>query len=330
MSSCTDITKYKFDPRGVKPQPAPLDGQTASLKKSSNLVIGPPICHVKAESREIVQMLGRFGYVIDKEFNGRRGFFSFKGYHVLRPSQYVTIKVSNINPNKTSKRVFNFVSSEIAILKLFKRLPSKWRDRFPQLLDAIFNGDYVIMVLKYIEGIDMYEYISLFQGARAPPEKVKDIISQLAQLIEVLHNAKIVHRDIKLENVLIYNGIVYLIDFGFSRTVGDGQNGTCLCSRHCGSVHYVAPELVLGKLYDGFKSDVWSLGVLAFAMHEGRFPFDDKWGNTRNVMDYICRNSPHYKFSYRVKAKVIIMRMLDKNPSNRASIHSVVTFFASY
>lgn len=86
--------------------------------------------------------------------------------------------------------------------------------------------------------------------------------------MEYLHSKNVAHRDLKLENILVENdGKVKLIDFGFS-----------VCSDKklrifCGTPSYMAPEIILRKDYFGPPTDIWSLGVLLYAMLCGKFPF---------------------------------------------------------
>ena len=79
-----------------------------------------------------------------------------------------------------------------------------------------------------------------------------------------------VHRDIKLENLLLdERGCIQIIDFGLAAVWSPGK----MLRMHCGSPSYAAPEIVARKLYEGAPVDVWSLGVVLFAMLCGRLPF---------------------------------------------------------
>jgi MAP/microtubule affinity-regulating kinase len=97
------------------------------------------------------------------------------------------------------------------------------------------------------------------------------IFKQVAEGVAYLHQQNIVHRDIKLDNILVEEStrMVKLIDFGFSVVVAGGQR----LKVFCGTPSYMSPEIVRKNEYDGKPVDVWALGVLLFVLLTGTFPF---------------------------------------------------------
>ena len=94
--------------------------------------------------------------------------------------------------------------------------------------------------------------------------------------IEYLGKLKVVHRDIKPENLIILeNGTIKLVDFGLSNIYFDNN----LLSTACGSPCYAAPEMVKGQQYSGLSVDIWSSGVVLYAMLCGALPFEDEDNN---------------------------------------------------
>ena len=90
----------------------------------------------------------------------------------------------------------------------------------------------------------------------------------LAEAVAYLHREKISHRDLKLSNVLIdKTQKIKLIDFGFAENTGG------MLREFCGTLSYMAPELIEKKEYLGAKADIWSLGVILFRLVSGKFPF---------------------------------------------------------
>ena len=105
---------------------------------------------------------------------------------------------------------------------------------------------------------------------RINEDQAKLIFRQIAEGVAYLHGEKIVHRDLKLENILISDDkIIKIIDFGFSTSV----KGDKKLQFSCGTPHYMSPELAQKKDYLGPPADIWALGVLLFIMLTGKLPF---------------------------------------------------------
>ena len=91
--------------------------------------------------------------------------------------------------------------------------------------------------------------------------------------IEYCHNNLVSHRDLKPENILITeNNVVKIADFGLSNLMKDGK----YLKTSCGSPNYAAPEVISGKPYCGADADVWSCGVILYALLAGYLPFDEE------------------------------------------------------
>ncbi|EAW14305.1 putative protein kinase [Aspergillus clavatus NRRL 1] len=145
-----------------------------------------------------------------------------------------------------------------------------------------------LLVLDYCPGGDLFDVAS---SAVKPmtPQLIRRIFAELVDAVRYLHGMYIVHRDIKLENVLVTlpidalqkvgdwrtydRAIVTLSDLGLSRRIPEPPESPMLQTR-CGSEDYAAPEILMGQPYDGRSTDAWALGVLLYAMMENRLPFD--------------------------------------------------------
>ena len=87
-----------------------------------------------------------------------------------------------------------------------------------------------------------------------------------------IHRLGVCHRDLKPENLLIdYNGQLKMVDFGLSNLYEPGQT----LKTACGSPCYAAPEMIAGNRYHGLQSDIWSIGVVLYAMLCGYLPYED-------------------------------------------------------
>lgn len=151
-----------------------------------------------------------------------------------------------------------------------------------------FNTDpnRALMVLPYCAGGDLFHFAAQY-GKRLSASLIQRIFAEVSMATAYLHTRNLVHRDIKLENVLLTlpstellnlsrpegypHPLVTLTDFGLSRKI-DPENPEL--TTRCGSEDYVSPELVMGQPYDGRETDTWAMGVVLYCLLEGRLPFD--------------------------------------------------------
>ncbi|GLI80349.1 hypothetical protein PoHVEF18_008703 [Penicillium ochrochloron] len=163
-----------------------------------------------------------------------------------------------------------------------------------------------LLVLDYCPGGDLFEFAT--SGHRPmSPGLIRRIFAELMDAVRYLHSNYIVHRDIKLENVLLTmpipamesvtdwrtydRAVVTLSDLGLSRRIPEPPESPLLQTR-CGSEDYAAPEILMGQPYDGRATDAWALGVLLYAIMENRLPFDVLPG-TRGDPAKLRARTPH-------------------------------------
>ena len=136
-----------------------------------------------------------------------------------------------------------------------------------------------------------------------------------------VHNLSCVHRDLKLENILLdRNENVKLVDFGFTR---EYEGKASYLQTFCGTVCYSAPEMLKGEKYAGEKVDVWSLGIILYALLTGELPFDDDDDMVTKHKIRTCE--PKYPDRLPLDAKMLIVQLLSKRPLMRPTIGDILT-----
>ncbi|KAL9558664.1 hypothetical protein MBANPS3_000801 [Mucor bainieri] len=176
-------------------------------------------------------------------------------------------------------------------------------------------------------GGELFEYI--FRHRYLKEQEACRLFSQLVSSVHYMHKKNIVHRDLKLENILLdRHGNLIVTDFGFANQFTPKTGD--LMSTSCGSPVYAAPELVMtGRLYAGTGVDIWSCGIILYAMLCGYLPFDDdaKNPNGENIgrlYRYIMAHKPKYPYYLSDHARDIIGKMLLPDPSERCKIQDIM------
>lgn len=167
-------------------------------------------------------------------------------------------------------------------------------------------------------GDELYNY--LLKNGALPVVKVQKIFAQLVGAVAYIHSKSCVHRDLKLENVLLdKNENVKLCDFGFTREYEGKSN---YLQTFCGTVCYSAPEMLKGEKYAGEKVDVWSLGIILFALLAGELPFDQD--DDQGTKEKILKEEPKYPETMTDHAKNLITKLLSKRPLLRPSLADIL------
>ncbi|VDL71018.1 unnamed protein product [Nippostrongylus brasiliensis] len=175
----------------------------------------------------------------------------------------------------------------------------------------------IYIVTQYCSGGELFEI--LIERGRTAEDEARRWFGQIASAVAYLHHKGIVHRDLKAENILLdKNSNIKIIDFGFSNTQAPSQ----LLRTWCGSPPYAAPELLLGKEYDGLKADIWSLGVILYILVTGGFPFPGD--NVENLKRAVLSCQMKIPYWVSVECADLIKKMLVFNPFKRSGINAVM------
>lgn len=186
---------------------------------------------------------------------------------------------------------------------------------FYEVLD---DKDNFYISMELIENENLLDYINNNQGLGE--QQARRVFSQLVAVLEYLHVEKrVMHRDLKAENVLLdknYN--VRLVDFGLSKAFS--KNDPFLQTT-CGSPAYVAPEIIKEKPYTS-AADIWSLGVLLYAMVAGHLPFNGD--NISMMLQEILNSKPQIPKSLSPNLRELISRLLIKEPGARITLQQII------
>ncbi|KZF21706.1 kinase-like protein [Xylona heveae TC161] len=207
---------------------------------------------------------------------------------IIGSRKLVAVKIIGHGPagGADEARIETSLQRELEILKSIHH-PS-----LIHLLAYRVTAERAILVLNYCPGGDLFDLAAQKIELLVPP-LIRRIFAELVAAVRYLHSQWIVHRDIKLENVLLNIDlallqpskdwqtfpapVVTLTDLGLSRRIPMPPESPLLQTR-CGSEDYASPELMMGQPYDGRASDAWALGVLLYTLMEGRLPFDARPG----------------------------------------------------
>lgn len=183
--------------------------------------------------------------------------------------------------------------------------------------EAIMYGNRVFLVMEHCSNGDLRRYIN--KNGPLNESHARDYFGQICLGIKKMHSLDLVHRDIKLENILIDSNFVLKVgDLGCARRQMDKRLNTIT-----GSYAYGAPEVVRGDRYDGKKADVWSLGIILFAMVQGKLPYTDK-GSLKQMLKKRSK-PPKYPSHLSASCRELLSGMLCFEPSVRLTIEEVIS-----
>ncbi|CAF1341967.1 unnamed protein product [Adineta steineri] len=205
----------------------------------------------------------RIGHYILNETLGTGSFGKVKkAYHQLTRH---TVAIKIVNRTKIKQLdVVGKIRREIQNLRLFRH------PHIIKLYQVISTPTDIFMVMEYVSGGELFDYI--VKKGKLTEAEARPFFQQIISGVDYCHRHMVVHRDLKPENLLLDDAShVKIADFGLSNMMKDGE----LLKTSCGSPNYAAPEVVSGELYAGQEVDIWSCGVILYALLTGTLPFDD-------------------------------------------------------
>uniref|UniRef100_A0A7N8XU91 Serine/threonine-protein kinase BRSK2-like n=1 Tax=Mastacembelus armatus TaxID=205130 RepID=A0A7N8XU91_9TELE len=229
------------------------------------------------------------------------------GIHCIT-GQKVAIKI--VNREKLSESVLMKVEREIAILKLIEH------PHVLKLYDVYENNKYLYLVLEHVSGGELFDY--LVKKGRLTPKEARKFFRQIISALDFCHSHSICHRDLKPENLLLdEKNNIRIADFGMASL----QVGDSLLETSCGSPHYACPEVIRGEKYDGRRADVWSCGVILFALLVGALPFDHD--NLRQLLEKVKSGVFHMPHFIPPDCQSLLKGMIEVNPEKRLTLEAI-------
>ncbi|GME51068.1 hypothetical protein GTA08_BOTSDO05498 [Neofusicoccum parvum] len=184
--------------------------------------------------------------------------------------------------------------------------------------DVVRTHYHWYMLCEYVNGGQMLDYI--ISHGRLKEKQARKFARQIASALDYCHRNSIVHRDLKIENILISKtGDIKIIDFGLSNLFSPRSQ----LKTFCGSLYFAAPELLQAKQYTGPEVDVWSFGIVLYVLVCGKVPFDDQ--SMPQLHAKIKKGHVEYPPWLTAECKNLISRMLVTDPKQRAGLPEIMT-----
>lgn len=229
-------------------------------------------------------------------------------------NQYDGYKVAVKILNKTKIKnldVEGKILREIRNLKLFRH------PHIIKLYQVMSTPTDIFMIMEYVSGGELFDYI--VKNGRLCESEARRFFQQIVSGVDYCHRHMVVHRDLKPENLLLDKNLnVKIADFGLSNMMMDGE----FLKTSCGSPNYASPEIISGRLYAGPEIDIWSCGVILYALLCGTLPFDDE--HVPSLFKKI-RSGIFEKPDYLNRSVVdLLEHMLNTDPIRRATMVDII------
>ncbi|GLC39018.1 hypothetical protein PLESTM_000827500 [Pleodorina starrii] len=241
------------------------------------------------DNYHVIELIGEGSF--GKVYKGRR-----------KCTGQITAMKFILKQGKSEKDIKN-LRQEIEILRQLRH------ENIIQMLDAFETKTEFCVVMEYAQG-ELFEILEDDQNL--PEDVVRSIAKQLVRALHYLHTNRIIHRDMKPQNILIgSNGVVKLCDFGFARAM---SCNTMVLTSIKGTPLYMAPELVQEQPYN-HTVDLWSLGVILFELHVGQPPFYTN--SIYSLIHHIVKDPVKFPNNITPEFKSFLKGLLNKKPQDR-------------
>ena len=253
------------------------------------------------------------------------------GLNILT-GRVVAIKSFKKTPIEKFKHKMAKIQYETELMKRFNH------KNITKILEVFNDEEYMLIIMEYINGGKLF---SFGKKRRKLSEKMaKFLFRQIILGIQHIHSKNVVHRDIKLENLLIdFNNNVKICDFGIGKVLNSEND---ILYDKCGTPMYMAPEIILSNEnngYKGFPVDIWSSGITLYIMLSGSLPFSlrNKNNNKENMAFHSIKDKNNNYLQNQIinvkpkeieniseEARNLLKGLLNKNPSKRLTCSQIL------
>ena len=246
----------------------------------------------------------KFGHLIGRGAFGKVNL----GLHVLS-GRTVAIKSFNKTKLKNQESI-DKIYQEINLLKIFRH------NSIVRILEYIETEKYILIIMENISGGDLLSFVK--KRTKLNEKTAQFIFKQLISTLKFIHSKGIIHRDIKLDNILIdLNNNIKICDFGVGKQYKKNEK----LNDQCGTPAYIAPEILQNNGYYGPPVDIWSSGVVLYAMLSGNVPF--KANNLKDLHKLIINGKFPYIKDISNDARNLIRKILEVDPCKRIDIDGI-------
>jgi MAP/microtubule affinity-regulating kinase len=223
------------------------------------------------------------------------------------------VAIKSINKSKLmNEKQRRKIMLETSIMKTLSK-----SNNIVKIFETYETKKHYCIVMEYICAGDLLSYIK--KRGKLTEQVAKFIFKQIVLSLQYIHSHNIVHRDIKLDNILIdLDNNIKICDFGVSKIVKKGEP----MMEQCGTPAYIAPEILLNKGYEGFGVDIWSAGVVLYAMLGGTVPF--KGNNIDELHDLIIKGEFKPLKDISPDATHLIRSILEVDPKKRIGTKDIL------
>lgn len=216
-----------------------------------------------------------------------------------------------------NKQFFSDDSQTKKVMQEVVMLKKTRHQNIVRLYEYFETEKHILFVIELCAGGDLLNYVR--RRRRLKEDVAKCLFKQIVESLAYCHSKSILHRDIKLDNILLdANGQVKICDFGVGKIVKKGEKMT----EQCGTPAYIAPEILRDQGYYGFKVDIWSAGVVLYAMLYGTVPF--KANNMTELQKIIMKAKYSLKEDISEEARDLLKGLLERDPAKRLNISQIL------